>query len=343
LPPHRGSQPVEDDRNPTNALGLYLADAFGNLELIYRDPEISSMYPIPVRPRWQPPIVAARVDWQGPLYGNLLLVDVYQGLASVPRGSVKRLRVIGVPPKTQPHMNQPVLGVSKEDPGKFILGTVPVAEDGSAHLRIPAGLSVFFQALDAQGLAVQTMRSLTYVQPGQTHSCIGCHESRDRAPPTGGPVLAARRAPSKLSAGPSGSWPLRFDQLVQPVLDRACVGCHNPHCDDPVAAAVDLRPRLAYETLLSFADGDLRQLAFEKDQSIAGQCVARKSKLLALITGGQGHYGTTLGPEELDRLITWMDVYAHLRGSFSESQERELQHLRSKWSALFAAKDDTRD
>ncbi|UCC96691.1 MAG: discoidin domain-containing protein, partial [Phycisphaerales bacterium] len=54
LPPHQGSTPVTDRRNPVNALGLYVADAFGNLELIYRDPAISSMYPTPVRPRSRP-------------------------------------------------------------------------------------------------------------------------------------------------------------------------------------------------------------------------------------------------------------------------------------------------
>ena len=98
-------------------------------------------------------------------------------------------------------MNQPYIGVSAEDPGKYVLGTVPVASDGSAHVRIPSGVPVFFQALDERGMALQTMRSLTYVLPGQTLSCVGCHESREQAPPVGshpaggpaGPVEADRR------------------------------------------------------------------------------------------------------------------------------------------------------
>jgi len=36
--------------------GLYTFDRFGNLELLYRDPDISSMYPIPLTPRRRPPI-----------------------------------------------------------------------------------------------------------------------------------------------------------------------------------------------------------------------------------------------------------------------------------------------
>jgi hypothetical protein len=73
---------------------------------------------------------------------------------------VKALRVVAVPPKVQPLMNQPSLGVSAEDPGKFVLGTVPVETDGSANFRLPSGVPVFSQALDARGFAVQTMRTL---------------------------------------------------------------------------------------------------------------------------------------------------------------------------------------
>ena len=95
-----------------------------------------------------PPTQAPVVDWQTAAEGRFLVQDVYQGLDGIPRGSIKRLRVIGVPPKVQPRMNHPVLGISAEDPGKFVLGTVPVEADGSAHFRVPSGVPVFFQALD---------------------------------------------------------------------------------------------------------------------------------------------------------------------------------------------------
>lgn len=66
------------------------------------------------------------MDWEGPQEGRFLLLDVYAGLGGVKRGVVKSLRIVGVPPKTQPKMNSPRLGVTKDDPGKFVLGTVPV-------------------------------------------------------------------------------------------------------------------------------------------------------------------------------------------------------------------------
>jgi hypothetical protein len=235
-------------------------------------------------------------------------------------------------------MNTPNLGVSAEDPGKYVLGTVPVEADGSAHFRVPSGVSVFFQALDAKGLAVQTMRSLTYVQPNQTLSCIGCHERRDLAPAIAKAPLAGLRGPSKLTPGPSGSWPLRFDALVQPVLDRYCVRCHKPASGDEKAAKIDLTAAKAYPTLLGFGGEDLKTKAFERDRSIPGQCTAATSKLWALVGQDKGHEGVKLDPESRDRLLTWMDTYAQRQGSFSQTQEQELQKLRHAWADLFAAR-----
>jgi hypothetical protein len=334
--PHGSSRQIIDERNPVNASGIYLFDRFGNLELLYRDAEISSMYPIAVRPRTRPPIQPDNVEWDGPQQGRFLVQDVYRGLEGVERGSVRHLRIVGVPPKVQPRMNRPNLGVSREDPGKFVLGTVPVEADGSAYFGVPSGIPVFFQALDDEGFAIQTMRSLTYVQPNQTLSCVGCHESREQTPLVAARPIAALRAPSKLKPGPSGSWPLRFDKLVQPTLDTLCVECHRPNSDNNKAAAFDLTADSAYENLISYGDKDLEKLAFEKDRSEIGQCPARQSKLLALLSSQDGHEGVRLDSESLRRLATWMDVYAQRQGSFSEQQEGQLVAFREQMAALLA-------
>ena len=284
--------------------GQWLGDAFGNLELIYRDNSISSMNPIPVRPRKKPLAQPAQTDWDGPQEGCFLVQDIYKGLKGVEHGVVKSLRIVGVPPKTQPYMDSPSLGVSKEDPGKFVLGTVPVEEDGSAYFLVPSGVSVFFQALDGDGLALQTMRSLTYVQPGQTLSCVGCHESRELAPGVAKRPLAARREASRLIPGPAGSWPLRFDALVQPVLDKSCVSCHSPGSNDKHAAQFDLTAKNSYQSLMSFAEKDLEKLAFERDASIVGQSPAMHSKLLALLRHPDGHRGVHLDDDSFERLAT---------------------------------------
>ncbi len=213
--------------NDIAAFGVYLYNVFGNLELLYRDAAIGSQYPLAIRPRRRPPQVSDQVAWNGPQEAQMLLLDVYKGLDSVPKGTIKRLRVVGMPVKTHPSMNSPAIGLTTHDSGRFVLGTVPVEEDGSALFRVPSGITLFVQALDAQGMAVQTMRSGTYLQPGQTYACIGCHEHRTTAPPHHAPRAAAR-GPSKLTPGPEGSWPLDYATLVQGLLDRQCLACHQP-------------------------------------------------------------------------------------------------------------------
>ena len=335
LPPHT-LMPPDDSRNPANACGIYLYDAFGNLTLLHRDSTISSVTPIPIKPRWRPPSAPEMVNWNAPQQGTFLVQDIYRGLDGIARGDIARLRIIGVPPKVQPQMNRPSLGVSREDPGKFVLGTVPVETDGSAHFQVPSGIPVLFQALDRDGLAVQTMRSLTYVQPGETLACIGCHEHRDTAPTPASMPLAALRAASKLRADPDGSWPLRFDRLVGPVLSKHCVSCHRPGAELAAGAAFDLTPAAAYQSLLEFDDGDLRKLAFERDRSVAGETPARQSTLYRLLTELPGHYDVRLSDEDRRRLVTWMDTYAQNTGSFSDHQETELRGLQKTHASLLA-------
>jgi hypothetical protein len=335
LPPHRRVDDAE--HNPANAMGLYLYDAYGNLNLLYRDREISSGNPIPVRATPKPASYASSLADGAPQEGRFLVRDVYQGLDSAARGSIKSLRVVAVPPKVQPHKNRPNLGISTEDPGKYLLGTVPVESDGSAYFRVPSGIPVFFQALDAQGVAVQTMRTLTYVGRGQTQACSGCHESREATTLTVGKYpLAALRAPSRLAAGPEGTWPMRYDRLVQPVLDRHCTSCHRQGGENAAAARLDLTAAKSYDSLLSFGGNDLARLASEHERSIPGECPARKSKLWALLNNPQGHAGVRLDAESLHRLAVWMDLYAQRQGHFSDEQEAELGALRERLAPLLA-------
>ena len=326
----------EGSRNNTNCLGLYLADAFGNLELIYRDPAISSEWPLPLSPRPKPhqlPVMTAdgKTD-----EGRFMVLDVYRGLPGIERGAVKRIRVVAVPAKTQPEMNSPNLGVTSEDPGKLVLGTAPVEADGSAHFRVPAGVNVFFQALDADGMALQTMRTITYAQPGQTLACIGCHEHRGEAP---GNLLtrAGTREPSKLTPGPEGSWPLRFDKLVQPVLDKNCVKCHSPQGKPEAAKRLVLAAPGAYDALVKLGSlqiAGLVQRDYGGGYSRVGLGVARSSPLLAMLR--KGHNDVKLDAAALDRLITWLDTYAQRQGHFSPEQEQDLLKLRERSAPLIA-------
>ena len=315
--------------NPPDAMGIYLADSFGNLQLLYRDPTISSMYPIPIRARSIPPVVGNSLAKASTQEGSLFLQDIYAGLTGVTRGAVKRLRIVGMPPKTQPWMNTPNIGVTEDDPGKYILGTVPVEKDGSAHFKVPSGVSFFFQALDKDGFALQTMRSLTSVQPGQTLSCIGCHEGRTTSPPLRSRAVALNRKPSRITLGPDGSWPLRFDRLVQPILDTRCVSCHIG------GKTPDLRSAKSWQELMNYGKPSLRETirnAYARGTSTPGESLMRQSAVMKLMN--TGHHGIKLNSVELERIATWMDTYGQKQGAFSSEQETRLIQMKSLWANL---------
>jgi hypothetical protein len=156
----------EPTANAADMFGLYLADAFGNKELLYRDSAISSLWPIPLRPRRRAPIVPSVTESREEEEGTFFLLNVYESLPRLPGEAITGLRIVQVLPKTTPHINNPPVGLPNASPGKQVLGTVPVEADGSAFFRAPARIPLAFQALDERGMAVQMMRSVVYLQPG---------------------------------------------------------------------------------------------------------------------------------------------------------------------------------
>jgi hypothetical protein len=333
---HKEGSRWEGISRPENGLGIYFFDAAGSMELLYRDPAITTTSPIPVRASSPPPVIPSIVDWHGPQEGQFLVQDVYHGIAPEDREPVRALRVVAVPPKTQPWMNRPEIGITKDDPGKTVLGTVPVEEDGSAFFRVPSGVIVFFQTLDGEGRALRTMRSATHVQPGQTASCLGCHANRAFTALPKMPLASLREA-SKIAVGPEGSWPLRFDRLVQPMLNRSCVECHDPESQNREAARFDLTPAKSYESLTRYGEPSLHDQVmkgYREGVSRYGEALARNSALLKFLENPEGPHASRLDHLGREQLITWMDTYAQRAGSFSPEQERELENLRKQWADL---------
>ncbi len=208
--------------------GLYLYDRFGNMELLYKERGISCMYPIPLRPRDIPPVIPSALDPQLGDEGEYMLTNIAQSQFSLPESRpVRELRVFQILPKSETHVaNRPRLGHANAESARMFLGAIPVEEDGSAYFRAPARKPLAFQAVDKTGRAIQIMRSVTYVQPGERRGCIGCHESTGVTESKILP-LAMRREPSRIEPGPSGSHPWSYPRLVQPILNKHCVRCHN--------------------------------------------------------------------------------------------------------------------
>jgi hypothetical protein len=323
----------EPGPNLPNMFGLYAVDAFGNKELLYRDPNLSSQWPMPLRARPRPPVLAMPSRWAESTdahpEGTFFVKNVHDSWPKLPDVEITRLRVVQVLPKTTPNANQPMVGAASASPGKQVLGTVPVEKDGSAYFRVPARLPVLFQALDARGRAVQTMRSLTYLQPGEQVSCIGCHEPRTTSGGTPGTALALERPPSTLAPGPDGSRPLSYPILVQPVLDRQCAQCHNP--DKPegkivLTGVADGAFSKSYNALVPYVSYTAWGLPEENHEPLTmpDRFGARASRLVALLD--KGHHDVSLSPEDWDRIVTWIDANALFYGTFKpEDQARQLR------------------
>ncbi len=163
---------------PKQPWGIYLVDVFDNLTPILTDAKYDYFEPLPVTPRTTPQVMPDRTD-RARDDAVIVLHDIYQGpgLEGVPRGTIKKLRIaayhFGFPGMAGPDK------VGRAGPWEVmrILGTVPVYEDGSAKFRVPANTPITLQALDAEGKAVQLMRSWYTAMPGETASCVGCHET----------------------------------------------------------------------------------------------------------------------------------------------------------------------
>ncbi len=323
----------EPSANPANMFGIYLVDRFGNKELLYRDLNIASLWPAPLRPRRRPPVIASDPKPTPPKTGTFFLQNVYDSQPPLPAGTVKRLRIVQVLPKSTPGANRPTVGLPNASPGKQVLGTVPVDADGSAYFRAPARIPLSFQALDDRGQAVQVMRSLTYLQPGENAGCVGCHEPRTITPTQRTIARALSRPPSTITPGPDGSRPLSYPILVQPVLDRHCVKCHNK--DKPDGGVVltggpQRRYTVSYNALaprVSYAawggrKGDFRKINSEPI-STPGHFGAKGSSLMKLLL--EGHQKVALNAEEMDRLVTWMDANALFYGTFDPADQARQQ------------------
>ncbi|MEE9366594.1 MAG: hypothetical protein V3W44_07905, partial [Dehalococcoidales bacterium] len=319
--------------------GIYLLDVFGNKELIYRNPAIAAQSPAPLRPRLRPPIIpdqSIRVAAAEPAEATLALVNVYDTATPWPENiKIKALRVyqilpMSVPSGAPPHetsLREPTAGDSVVLT-RYVLGTVPVEADGSAHFTVPARRELFFQALDKNGLAVQSMRSATYLQPGERLVCQGCHEPRLRAPESSKHIpIAMRREPSKLMADVDGTNPFSYPRLVQPVLEKHCLQCHekNPDKAPRLDRELVVKGRQKwYASYFSLTPEYGFWKYGHRHRTLPGKFGAHASKLYAMLT--KGHHDLKLPPEDMHRIAVWLDSCSIFYGVYEkEGGEAQLR------------------
>jgi len=309
--------------------GLYLLDRYGNREVIY-DPGGAFLMrdPFPLRPRKKPPVLPVKT-WDGRRASlpdhrraTISIMNVYEGDMPLPEGvKVKWMRIVQVIPQLLTRINREktrLISYADESVGRIPLGVVPVEADGSVFCEAPVGKPIYFQLLDEEGMAVQSMRSVTYVHPGEQMRCVGCHEDKWAAPKVLSHPLALRRAPSKLVPEvDSGAVPFNFQRLVKrPVFDKKCVSCHKKHEKAPDMSYASLaRPDLLFTlhgTSFQFGRGDqcLHCLGIGGSRTTPGRFGAQASGFMASLKKDY-HKDVKLTADELRRITLWLDLNAN--------------------------------
>ena len=317
---------------PDSLWGIYLVDVFDNLTLLKEVEGAALLWPIPLRKVEKPPAIPDRVN-PAASQATIFITDVHAGpgLKGVPRGAVRKLRLIEYYFSRRGFGGlYGTLGLDGPWDVKRILGTVPVEEDGSAFFTIPANTPLSLQPLDGQGQALQLMRSWLVGMPGEAVSCSGCHEPQNEVSQNR-PSLAARRAPSAIDPWHGPARGFSFVREVQPVLDKYCVSCHGgAQTNQPGLLGgqklTDWSTQLAgqwagggkftksYFELQRFVrrpgiEGDRRMftpMEFHFSTTELGQMLRK------------GHHGVTLGAEAWERLAAWADFNAPFYGTWGE-------------------------
>jgi len=306
---------------------LLLLDRSGRTKVLYTG-RLMVHEPRALRKRPRERAIPPRVD-RSKTTGTVILSDVYFGrnMDGVMRGSIKKLLVLEDLPKPVNYHgggSQPI-GHGVTSTLKRILGTVPVEPDGSAHFDVPAMRSIYFVLLDESDRSVKQMRSFVTLQPGETASCVGCHEQRGQTPRTGGLRLAAlARPPSRIEPIPDVPEVFDFPRDVQPILDKHCIKCHShPKRTGGVVLTGDRGPvySLAYYTLRLHwqikdtsgppRDGSGRQNGNDKPYTTFSSA----SALMKKIDGS--HNDVQLSPHEREIVRLWIDAGSQYPGTYA--------------------------
>lgn len=315
--------------NPQSLWGIYLVDAFDNVVCLMEKEGEGFISPILVQKKQIPPTIPDRVNLNDK-QATVFIQDLYEGegLRDVPRGTVKALRIHAYEyAYLDTESDHTAQGIQSGWDIKRLLGTVPIEEDGSAIFKIPANTPISIQPLDENGAAIQWMRSWFTGMPGEVVSCVGCHEDQNQiAIPKR--VIASKIHPRELERPEGGVRSFTFDLEVQPILDRACVACHDGD------KAFDLRggqkDKLGFGISYLNLHPYVHRQGPEADMAVLlpYEYHVSTSELIRILK--KGHHGVQLTEKEWGKLYNWIDYNAPDKGYFKANKIRGIDQVQRR-------------
>jgi len=233
----------------------------------------------------------------------------------------------------------PAIAISSNTRLKRVLGTVPIAHDGSFYFSAPPGKALYFQLLDENHLTLQSMRSWVNLMPGEQRGCVGCHERRPNTPIAEKTIRPVGRQPDRITPPSWGARTLSYLGDIQPIFDKNCGKCHQGEGKARKKLDLTLRPDKQnrwggifpepYITLTcgSNAVNHYCTVRTNAKPTIAGNFFiwaspynsippmtrwSYKSPLINKHLHGK-HNDVKLTEKELRKLIVWVDTNCHYR------------------------------
>ena len=331
---------------PQSKWGVYFVDAFDNMILLKEQQGYAMFEPIPWRKTTPPPQLPDTVDTSKKT-ATVSIQNIYagRGLAGIQPGTVKALRLFQYEYSYRNMGGHYFVGMEGPWDVRRIVGTVPVHPDGSAYFEVPANTPISIQPLDADGKALQQMRSWFVGVPGEHVSCTGCHEPQNYSIALKA-TDAGRGAPAVPAPWHGPKRGFAFLREVQPVLDKYCAGCHDGKdatrpdfvSTNIVRTTTGSPLPASYLALHPFVrrngpEGDyhlLTPLEFHADTSELVQMLQK------------GHHNVHLDAEAWDRLITWIDLNVPCYGTWHEAKEipKNFEQRRLEMKKLYANVDE---
>ena len=337
---------------PDALMGLYLVDRFDNITLIAENPDGLYCDPIPFVARKRPPIIPDRSK-PGEKTCTVHVADIYNGpgLAGIPRGTVKKLRLFSYHynyHRTGGHSSTGWIEYKKDYRErvesswdiKRILGTVDIEDDGSCCFEMPCNVPISLQPIDEKGQAVQLMRSWVVGMPGERVSCTGCHEDNRSSLHTKQTIADKKYFKGEIQkikpTDKDGIRPWGFANEMFPVVKKYCISCHGDPAKAPIAKAdqggaaevkvgrfIDYKlsgkrivmdtPESAYRILHPY----IRRPGPESEEKLLPPMDyhASTSPLVQMLR--KGHHGVKMQPEDCLKIYEWIDLNAPFHGKWN--------------------------